>query len=130
MKKGDLFVSTSGDYSDYIIRAHFRASKDFSYGEMREKYVEQLPMVPVMKTGEWVDKSKEEYERDKLKYRGYSVLAPSKQKFVIYDEPVDTGELRKEYSTIDGFHAFLIRQGLVEEVDCVEYNYDYDNKKD
>lgn len=127
MKKGDLFVSTCGDYSDYTIHAHFRATKDFSYAEMREKYVEQLPMVPVMKSGEWLPKTKEEIALNNRKY--YSQLTRT-YKWVQFETPVDTGELRKEYPTIDGFHAFLIRQNLVEEVDCVEYNYDYDNKKD
>jgi hypothetical protein len=107
-KAGETFVLTSGDYSDYTIRGHYRAKRDFSLREEKDRYVEQLPMVPVLQYGEIVP----------------DPTARMGRRWVLFDVPRDTGEMRKEYSSIDGFQAHLVRQDLVEELEVVEFNYD------
>jgi hypothetical protein len=134
MKKGDPFVLTSGDYSDYTIRAHFRATKDFLFCEAYSAYIESLPMVPVLKYGEMRKKDPHQFALEMNAYEGRPKnswgIKPSQMRYVKFDTPIDTGEIRKEYSSIDGFNAFLIREGYVEEFDCPEYNFDFDTKKE
>jgi hypothetical protein len=103
LTKGHKVVLTQGDYSDYQMCGHFVAAKDFDIREAYQDYKLNLPMVPVMKAGEWHD---------------------NPRRWVRYDTPVDTGEVRKEWASIDGFQAYLIRQGLVKEIEVTELHYD------
>lgn len=109
-KKGELFVITDGEYSDYSIRAHFRAKSDFNLKqEYRENFPKTLKMVPVMRYGEYI--------KDPAR--------PFGARWLKYNIPRETGEMRKEYADTDKFLAYLIREDLVEEVDCPEFNLGY-----
>jgi hypothetical protein len=107
-KKGDLFVITSGEYSDYSICGHFIAKESFSYKEKRDAYNSiDLGHEPVLKYGEWAD---------------------NPRRWINYDVPEPTLETRPVYHSIDGFMAYLIRENLVEEMNCEDFNDDYIGK--
>jgi hypothetical protein len=107
-KKGDFFFFTQGDYSDYSVYGHFVVLKDFNILEQNVKYNETvLPELPILKYGEWMD---------------------NPRRWVKYPAPVDTGKTRPDYHSLDGFQAFLLRQRLVDNLDC--RNFHYDNLKE
>lgn len=110
VNKSEIFILTDGAYSDYSIRGVFQAFESFTLKEKHDEYVASLPMVPKLKYCEKVEDPSSRY--------GY--------KYVRFDPPIDTGEMRKESSSVDGFIAYLIRNNLVQTLDVRECNLDYD----
>jgi hypothetical protein len=100
--KGDVFCFSEGSYSDYHLTGHFTATADFSMEEQSSNYLK-------IDLGTW----------KKMSYWDYSVRPASKRPVPIeVDEPIP--------HDVDGFQAFLIRQGLAEPADVKEfYTGDY-----
>ena len=106
-RKGEAFVMTQGDYSDYTIMGHFVATQDFL---MSEAYAEYRAL----------DLGEEPYECHYEYPRGGVAIK--------HDPPII--KMRKVYHTCDGFQAFLLRKELVTNLDCREFSYDYDMTKE
>ena len=105
-KKNDIFCFSEGCYSDYSLMGHFKALKDFS---MKDESIRFLN----------TDLGNE----DILEYWDRSSVPLRRP-----ETPVKTGERPIKHSS-DAFQSFLIREGLVEDLDVTEYHlgdYNYD----
>lgn len=110
---GENIVMTSGDYSDYSMYGHFVVINDFSLSEQHERYLEELPQVPILEYGGYVPIPENERKSPRESTR-----------YVRHDVPIDTGKTRKEYPSLDGFQAFLLQKNLIREIEVTEVHYD------
>lgn len=103
-KKNDLIFFSEGSYSDYGVMGHFKVLKDFSMKEQGKRFLEMDRGV-----------------MDVLEYYDRSTVP-----WIRLPKPVKTGE-KPVPATTDAFQSYLIREGLVENVDVTEYHVgDYD----
>ena len=97
-KKNDIICFSQGSYSDYSLMGHFVVLKDFSMKKVGTAYLaSDLGMQDVF---EYFDRSTRPWTR--------------------LPEPIKTGEKPVD-KTSDGFQGYLLRQGLVNNLDVTEY---------